>query len=103
MHLDHSALHGNSSVQDLHPNVSASARALPREGAPTGLEDAEGTMVLLDGRRDVLGSTCPSCKVKKCQDRRMETAHSRYVCRGKYEHPRAEENSWVPQAWGFTL
>lgn len=33
----------------------------------------------------------------------METAHSWYVCRGKYEHPRAEENLCVPQTWGFTL
>lgn len=34
VHLDHSALHGNLSMQDLHPEVSFSARALPREEAP---------------------------------------------------------------------
>lgn len=36
-----------------------------------------------DALADVLWTTCASCKVKKCGDRRMETAHSRYVCRGK--------------------
>lgn len=44
-----------------------------------------------------------ACKAEKCNDRRMETAHSRYVCRGKYQHHRAEENSCGPQTWGFTL
>lgn len=64
------------------------------------LKDAlPGTVVLSDRRKDVLGTTCLSCKVEKCEDRRMETAHSRYVCRGKYKHPRAEENPSVPQAW----
>lgn len=88
-------------MQDLHPNVSASARALPREGAPTGLEDVlKGPWCCWMGEEM---SWEPPVPAAKCQDRRMETAHSRYVCRGKYEHPRAEENSWVPQAWGFTL
>lgn len=63
-----------------------------------GPEDAPpGTVVLLDERKGILGTTCQSCKAEKCNDRGMETAHSQYVCRGKYEHPRAEENPCVPQ------
>lgn len=97
-------------MQDLHPNVSSSARALSREEAPTQTGGCPGAVGwekrdrgAVGWEKNVLGTTCPSCKVKKCEDRRIETAHSQYVCRGKYEHPRAEENSCVPQARGFTL